>query len=262
MHREVEKMLYKDGTPILEYDTSERSLFETKRTEVPLPEKAVYGLLGDCIDEYAKAHGARIADVIHTITRDYPIYVVKCGSEEICLCQAPMGAPAAVQNMEILIANGVRHIISSGSCGVLTDMPENEFIVPVRALRDEGTSYKYLPPSRFTELDMPMTEHICGVLGRKGIPFRRCTTWTTDGLFRETPDMVEYRRSEGCDTVDMECASLAACARYRGVDLGMLFFTADSLADTDNYDQRDFGKASLVPALKLCMDIMGSYPAS
>jgi len=42
----------------------------------------------------------------------------------------------------------------------------------------------------------------------------------------------------------------------------MLFFTADSLADTDNYDQRDFGKASLVPALKLCMDIMGSYPAS
>ena len=250
--------LYKNNTPILEYDTALRSVFESQKIEKILPKKAVYGFLGSCIDEYAAAHDARIADVIPTITKDYPIYIVERGGEEICLCQAPMGAPAAVQNMEILIAGGVENIISAGSCGVLTPMPENEFIVPVRALRDEGSSYKYLPPSRYIELDMPMTEHICRVLGEKDIHFRRCTTWTTDGLFRETPDMVVYRRSEGCDTVDMECSALAACAKFRGVDFGMLFFTADSLADIDNYDLRDFGKASLVPALGLCLDIISS----
>jgi hypothetical protein len=57
----------------------------------------------------------------------------------------------------------------------------------------------------------------------------------------------------------MECASLAACAKFSGIDFGMLFFTADSLADLENYDRRDFGKASLEPALRLCMDIIGSY---
>ncbi|WP_024860413.1 nucleoside phosphorylase [Ruminococcus flavefaciens] len=250
--------LNKNETPILEYDTDTKSVFQSHKVSTELPRKAVYGFLGSCIDEYAAAHNARIADVIPTITKDYPIYIIEQGGEEICLCQAPMGAPAAVQNMEILIAKGVKHIISAGSCGVLTPMAENEFIVPVRALRDEGCSYKYLPPERYVELDMSMTEHICGALGSKNIPYRKCTTWTTDGLFRETPDMVTYRRSEGCDTVDMECAALAACAKFRGVDFGMLFFTADSLADIDNYDMRDFGKASLVPALELCLDIIGS----
>ena len=253
--------LHKNDIPILEYDSSEKSLFEACRIDTKLPEKAVFAFLGSCIDEYAAANNARIVYTIKSITTDFPIYIINYCGEEICLCLAPMGAPAALQNMEILIGNGVRHIVSAGSCGFLTDMPENQFIVPVRALRDEGCSYKYLPPSRYVELDMPMTDHICNVLEEKNISCRRCTTWTTDGLFRETPNMVKYRRSEGCDTVDMECAALAACAKFRGADLGMLFFTADSLADTDNYDLRDFGKASLAPALRLCLDIIRSYPA-
>ncbi|MBO4524555.1 nucleoside phosphorylase [Ruminococcus sp.] len=252
---------YKNDMPILEYDTSEVSLFGIKSElkNMKLPQKAVYALLGSCIDEYAAKHNAVIAGRIPTITRDYPIYIINYGNEDICLCQAPMGAPAAVENMEILIACGVKQIITAGSCGVLTPMPENEFIVPVRALRDEGCSYKYLPPSRLVELDMPMTDHISNSLSERNIQFRKCTTWTTDGLFRETPDTVANRRSEGCETVDMECASLAACAKFRKVDFGMLFFTADSLADLDNYDRRNFGVASLEPALRLCIDIIASY---
>lgn len=251
--------LHKNDFPILEYDNSPYALFNASETDIPLPEKAVYGFLGSCTDEYAVSHNAVTAGTIKTITRDYPIYIVSCGGEDICLSQAPMGAPAAVQNLEILIHNGVRHIISAGSCGVLTEMPENEFIVPVRALRDEGSSYKYLPPSRFLELDMPLTGHICRTLEEMAVHFRRCTTWTTDGLFRETPETVTYRRNEGCDTVDMECAALAACAKFRNADLGMLFFTADSLADINNYDKRDFGTASLQPALELCLRIISSY---
>lgn len=241
--------------PILEYDSTERSLFSHK-IKVSLPQKAVYGFLGSCIDEYAAACGAETAEVIHTITRDYPIYIIKYNGEEICLLQAPMGAPAAVQNMELLLHNGVKHIVTAGSCGVLRDMPENRFLVPVRALRDEGSSYHYLPPSRYVELDMPMTAQICRCLGAAGMSYEKCTTWTTDGLFRETPGKVASRREEGCDTVEMECAALAACAKFRGIDFGMLLFTADSLADADNYDRREFGQASLVPALKLCLDII------
>ena len=58
------------------------------------------------------------------------------------------------------------------------------------------------------------------VLKREQITFSECTTWTTDGFFRETEDMVAYRKREGCDVVEMECAALAACARKRGVQFG------------------------------------------
>ena len=247
--------MIKNDIPILEFDPTEEALFGCK-VDVKLPEKAVYGILGDCIEEYAESCGAEIAEVIHTITRDYNIYILNYNNEEVCLLQAPMGAPAAVQNMEILLHNGVKHIISAGSCGVLRDMPENRFLVPVRALRDEGCSYHYLKPSRYAELDMPMTDQICSYLDSISVPYEKCVTWTTDGLFRETPEKVASRRDEGCDAVEMECASLAACAKFRNADFGMLLFTADSLADVNNYDRRDFGEASLVPALKLCLDII------
>ena len=249
--------MIKNEFPILEFDGSNESVF-SQRIYADLPEKAVFGFLGSCIDEYAATSGAETAEVIKSITRDYPLYIIRHGGEEICLCQAPMGAPAAVQSMEILLHNGVRHIISAGSCGVLRDMPENRFLVPVRALRDEGCSYHYMPPSRFVELDMPMTDQICRYLGSRGIGHEKCTTWTTDGLYRETPGIVSYRRSEGCDTVEMECAALAACAKFRGADFGMLLFTADSLADVKNYDRRSFGEASLAPALELCLGIITS----
>lgn len=253
--------LIKNEFPILEYDTSFRALFNAKDIketlkEIKLPEKAVSAFLGSCIDEYAESTGAEKIYTIETITKDYPIYIIEQNGEKICLCQAPMGAPAAVENLEILLARGVKKVISAGSCGVLQDIPENRFIIPTKALRDEGCSYHYLPPSRFVELDMPMTEHIRRILSEKNIPFSEGITWTTDGLFRETHEMIAHRKSEGCITVDMECASLAACAKFRGADFGMFFFTADSLANAEEYDVRDFGKASLVPALHMCLDII------
>lgn len=61
-------------------------------------------------------------------------------------------------------------------------------------------------------------------------------------------------------TVEMECASLAACAQFRGILFGQLLYTADSLADAKNYDQRGWGEDSQEPALALCLDIAVRLP--
>ena len=50
-------------------------------------------------------------------------------------------------------------------------------------------------------------------------------------------------------------ASLAACAQFRGVNFGQLLYTADSLADAQNYDERNWGSRSTETALLLCLDI-------
>ena len=181
-------------------------------------------------------------ETVETITKNYPIYVLEENGVSFTLVQAPLGASASAQILDGLIACGCKKIISAGSCGVLVDIEENEFLIPKKALRDEGTSYKYLPAERYIELDAEMLKALQSFMTQHKIPYRECTTWTTDGFFRETADMIYYRKEEGCDCVEMECAALAACAKKRGAQFGQFFFTADSLANLDQYDERGWGK--------------------
>ena len=121
-------------------------------------------------------------DEFESATRRYPIYECLYNQEKICLCPAPVGSAAAVQVLEYLIAGGVTKIISVGSCGVLEDIPENRFLIPVSALRDEGTSYHYLPPSREVEISKAGINAIESALSQKNIPYWEVKTWTTDGF--------------------------------------------------------------------------------
>ena len=247
--------LIKNEIPILEYDTDENAVIDTKAEGLtPFPEKAVFAFLKDEVERYALSSGGELLDIFKTTTKDFPIYACEYGGKRICLCQAPLGGAAAVQMLDYLIGHGCREIISAGACGALTDIPENEFLVPVRALRDEGASYHYLPPSREIALNKRGIRAVEQALRQAGRKFEQVKTWTTDGFFRETEEMVRYRRQEGCRVVEMECASLAACAEFRNVVLGMLLYTADTLADEKNYQERGWGRASLTEALQLALD--------
>lgn len=251
-------MIVKHEIPILEYDTEHGAVImpDHEKLGLELPGKAVFAFLGDYIDLYAKANSAVLVGTFISATKNYSVYQIKYKGEDICLCQAPVGAAPAVQFMDWLIAYGVREIISAGSCGVLFDMPENRFLVPYKALRDEGTSYHYLPPSRFIELNKRAVGAIVKLLEDRKLDYREVITWTTDGFYRETREMLAYRKEEGCEAVEMECAALAACAAFRNVTWGEVLYTADTLADADNYDERGWGKSSLSLALELCMDAL------
>jgi len=226
--------------PIMEYDDNPKAVVEPNHEmiDIKLPEKAVFAFVGDIIDRFAQEQNlTKMAEFV-SITKSYPIYIYNYRGAEICICQAPVGAPAAVQIMDWLIGYGVKVIVSAGSCGVLEDIPENNFLIPVKALRDEGTSYHYLRPARFVDLNPKMVAMIERVLEEKEIPFQECITWSTDGFFRETADKVNHRKKEGCSVVEMECAALAACAEFRGIEFGQILFTADSLAAIDSHDSR------------------------
>lgn len=247
--------IIKNELPILEYDSAQTAvIMPGDDAPLRLPEKCVFAFLGPWADNYATAAGAETVFLYKTITKEYPVYITKFRNEDVVLCQAPLGASAAVQILDWLIAHGVKKIIAAGSCGVLVNMPENAFLVPVRALRDEGASYHYLPPSRFVELGVSAVASLEKTLTRLGLPFAECTTWTTDGFYRETADMVSYRKEEGCTVVDMECAALTACAQFRGAQYAQLLYTADSLAETDAYDARGWGEDSMERALHIALE--------
>ncbi|MBQ4513414.1 MAG: nucleoside phosphorylase [Anaerolineaceae bacterium] len=254
-------MITKNEIPILEYDGSSLEVIPPDHdwTAGRLPDKCLFAFLGDVVHDYAEKHGAKIAETLITVSHDIKIYVLHDEDEDICLVQSPIGAAASAQVLDTLVSCGCMKVIAVGSCGVLADIPENAFIVPVRALRAEGTSYHYLPASRYIELDEEPVLAVEETFKRFDLPFVTCTTWSTDGFFRETKDMVKYRLEEGCSVVEMECSALAACCRKRGAKFGQFLFTADSLANVHAYDSRDFGKNSHEKALLLGLEVLRNF---
>lgn len=248
--------IIKHEIPILEFDSDSGAVLnpDHEGLDLKLPEKCVFAFLGDAIHRYALKAGAHIAEYFISATKRYPVYILRHEGEEVALCQAPVGAAAAAQILDWLIAYGAGKIISAGSCGALEDFPEGTFLVPGRALRDEGTSYHYAPPSRFMEIDEAPRRAIQKALARHGLKYREVTTWSTDGFFRETKEKVAYRKQEGCSVVEMECSALAACAALRGAQWGMILYTADSLSDAEKYDERNWGGDANEYALMLCLD--------
>ena len=251
-------MIHKHEIPILEFDDNPQAVIMPTHEDLDLnlPARCVYAFLEEEIERYATSVGAEKVGEFVSATKIYPVYVMTYNGEEICLAQAPVGSAAAAQFMDWLIGYGVKQIISTGTCGVLVDMPENIFLIPTRALRDEGASYHYVAPSRYIEVNRRALTAIETVLRQASIPYQEVMTWSTDGFYRETPDKVAYRIEEGCSVVEMECAALAAVAQLRDAVWGLLLFTADSLADLENYDQRDWGSEAFGEALVLCLDII------
>ena len=251
-------MIQKHAIPILEFDDNPQAVLMPTHEglDLKLPKKCIYAFLEEEIDRFAQEVGAECVGEFVSATKTYPVYVMSYKGEEVCLAQAPVGSAPAAQFMDWLIGYGVEKIISTGTCGVLANIEENAFLVPVRALRDEGASYHYVAPSRYMEMQIEAISAIEQVLEQLGIPYEEVMTWSTDGFYRETAEKVAYRKEEGCAVVEMECAALAAVAQLRGVVWGQLLFTADSLADLENYDSRDWGSEAFDKALELCLEIV------
>lgn len=248
--------IIKNDIPLLEFDMEQTAVINPthEKLNLKLPKKCVFAFIGEFIDQYAsKANSQKVTEFV-SATKQYPIYITKYKGEEVVLCQAPVGAAAAAQILDWLIGYGVREIISAGSCGALENFPESTFLIPCKALRDEGTSYHYALPSRFIEVSEKARKAIEEALLEHGMKYQEVITWSTDGFFRETKEKVAYRKSEGCSVVEMECSALAAVSAFRGATWGMILYTADSLADVDKYDERNWGGNAYEYALLLCLD--------
>ena len=246
----------KNEIPILEFDDNPMAVINPthENQNISLPPKCVFAFVGGYIDVYAQEHHAQKGAEFVSATKEYPVFVLEDAGEEMVLCQAPVGAAPAVQLLDWLIGYGVKKLISTGSCGALVPFPESTFLVPYKALRDEGTSYHYAAPSRFMEVSQTARKAIEETVLEHHMKYQEVVTWSTDGFYRETKEKVEYRKSEGCSVVEMECSALAACAAFRNVTWGMILYTADTLADVERYDERNWGGDSYAYALRLCMD--------
>jgi uridine phosphorylase len=159
------------------------------------------------------------------------MYEITHNGQRLAFYHPGVGAPLAAGLLEEAIAYGCRKFIVCGGCGVLEkDMAVGHLIVVSGAVRDEGVSYHYLPPSREVPAHEAGVAALEATLRQRGVPYRAGKTWTTDAPYRETPAKIAARKDEGCIVVEMEAASLLAVAQFRGVVLGQVLYGGDDLS--------------------------------
>lgn len=145
-----------------------------------------------------------------------------------------IGAPTVTTILEECIAFGVKKFISIGTAGTLQkDIPFGSLVVCDKAIRDEGTSYHYIPASKYSHASKAMTQKIIDSLNKFNQEHLVGTSWTTDAPYRETVAEARQYQKEGVLTVEMEASALFTVAQFRGVELGSLFTVSDSLADLE-----------------------------
>ncbi|HEY3288933.1 MAG TPA: nucleoside phosphorylase, partial [Anaerolineae bacterium] len=128
--------------------------------------------------------------------------------------------------------------IACGGAGVLNrDIAVGHIIVPVSAVRDEGTSYHYLAPSREVEASPLAVAAIERTLIKNEVRYILAKTWTTDAFYRETVDKIKLRQEEGCITVEMEAAAFFAVARFRNAVFGQILYGGDDVSGSQ-WDSR------------------------
>jgi len=196
------------------------SLLREARRQKGLPNADVPALCvldpdGDIVRDLVAAGRARLDPewaCYHT-----RLHLVEADGLRYGIIGGAVGASFAVLVAEELFASGCQHLVSVTSAGQITPLRAPPYFVLIeRALRDEGTSYHYLPPSDFADADPALVAVAVTALRDVGLPVYRGASWTTDAPFRETEAAIAHCRERGILAVEMEAAALYAFARARG----------------------------------------------
>lgn len=150
-----------------------------------------------------------------------------------------VGASFAVLVAEELFVSGCRLLLSITSAGQITPLgPPPYFVLIERALRDEGTSYHYLAPARYSQLAPALRDQLRRGWDQARVPLALGASWTTDAPFRETEAMIARCRAEGIATVEMEAAALYALATAKGYPIVCFAHVTNTMAtEGDDFEK-------------------------
>ena len=228
--------------PILEHSATGEAFIEPSKVVRPrdMPEHCVICFFGDVIEKVVAERGARVLVENRWEDGPHPVYEIAYKGHRLAFYHPGVGAAMAAGTLEEVIAFGCRKFIVCGGCGVLErGMALGSLVVVSGAVRDEGVSYHYLPPTREVTANERGVATLVETLRDQGLPYQVGKSWTTDAPYRETPDMITKRKEEGCLVVEMEAAALLAVSRFRDVVLGQVLYGGDDLSGAE-WNNRDW----------------------
>jgi uridine phosphorylase len=154
-------------------------------------------------------------------------------SHPFSIIASPMGAPMAAMLLEQLIALGARHFLYLGFCGALTTAYQiGDCFLPNQAMREEGTSYHYLPAEVIPTSSVHLNTILLTQAAARHLLVRQGPIWSTDAPYRETVQKIQHYQNAGVHAVDMEMAALFAVGHYRGCEITALLIVSDECYHT------------------------------
>lgn len=248
-------------TPILDHDTAEPAVFEpgnllegARRQKGLPPSRVPPGCLLDMDGELVER---LVASGRATVDPAWPCFHTKLhrwrvGGAEVGVVAGTVGAPFAVLVAEELFASGCEALVTVSSAGlVASDATPPFFVLIDRALRDEGTSYHYLPPARWAEADPALAGAVARALAATATPLLRGSSWTTDAPFRESAAVIAERRAEGILSVEMEASALLSMGRALRRPVACLAHVTNAMATRPD-DFEKGGHDGQEEALDIC----------
>lgn len=228
--------------PLLEFDPNPVAIINPNvslHLENP-PQRWVLCFFKDVLEALAQSGELCKVGEFRSEAGANPIYRVENNGDSLLVIHPGVGAPLAVGYMEEAISAGGRTFIACGGCGVLDrQIAVGHPVVITAAVRDEGTSYHYLSPSREATASPAAVAALEETLHNRKVDYRLGKSWTTDAFYRETPARRARRVEEGCLVVEMEASAFFALAQFRGVTCGQVVYGGD-LVTPEGWDFRDW----------------------
>lgn len=221
---------------------SPKSLVETVRMgkrlkQEPIPPVCVLEFDGDLTDwliSTGKVEPCRSWACFHTTMYSLEVDGFTCG-----IVPRTIGGPYAVLIAEQMAVSGAQVVLGLTSAGSLNSrMPVPSLVVATRAVRDEGTSYHYLPASETVDAPAKVAQFLKTELETVPLPVLSGSVWTTDAPYRETERKLAVHAAAGVLAVEMQTASLFAFSEARRFPVGSVAYVTNRVGQTgESFDK-------------------------
>src|SRR5688572_9384888 len=208
----MEKKYYSEESIFLPENLLREARRQKNLKDCAVPQVCVLDPDGDIV-RYLKRNGAQFNTCwacyhseLYTATyKDLHFGIIGCA----------VGASYAVLLAEQLFVSGCELLISVTSAGKLNVLVTKDYVLIDNSIRDEGTSYHYLPPNENAQLDKQLSHKLEALFANPKVSVQRGRSWTTDAPYRETPTAIDDAKKNGAECVEMEASALYAFSKVK-----------------------------------------------
>ncbi len=140
-----------------------------------------------------------------------------------------IGSPNAALIMDLLVARQPKGVLFLGKCGGLKESTEiGHFVLPIAAIRGDGTSNDYFPPEVPALPSFKLHKFVSDKVLSRGQEYRTGVVYTTNRRIWEwDADFRERLKQLSCLAIDMETATIFIVGHKNGIPRGALLLVSD-----------------------------------
>ncbi|MFO0960786.1 MAG: AMP nucleosidase [Isosphaeraceae bacterium] len=173
------------------------------------------------VDQFAARFGVEV------VGRDSPMQ--SATAEDLTILNFGMGSAMAATVMDLLSAVSPQAVLFLGKCGGLKKTRLGDFVLPIAAIRGEGTSNDYMPPEIPALPSFRLQKAVSAAIVAHGCDYWTGTVYTTNRrVWEHDEQFKEYLRKIRAAAIDMETATIFLVGFANHIPKGALLLVSDN----------------------------------